>query len=395
MEGPEAGATAGRVRGHPTDAKEVLGPEAEATMWDLDLVGRIRGLTWWWWWWLFFFPDPDDERRTRQLMILWSTKHTDWIKVDYFPWTPEGEVVREARGEDVDLRFNGMTAAWWFDGRRMVDPLVLEPNDFQVRKRGGEGVLDPQSTKGLRLSGGPGRYRLDIDMPEDGHGFHLDMTDWTPFMSEHRFRANAYTRRYSYNILRIYGMNVAGIYRVDGEEVDATGSTAYFQKVRVNAPAVPWYWTVLHTERGDYLDYFFPHLGLQLFRSTERPRSRLDRGHVFLNRSLQFWDEGAQRLYKFKRPRIRHTFTDEDLPVFHVRGESAEASIELELEAYARAYWRFEQPKRFGFVKSILHYNEYPTQVNRFRLSVGSDRTDLQDLGWTRCNTEHTWGKLV
>ena len=81
--------------------------------------------------------------------------------------------------------------------------------------------------------------------------------------------------------------------------------------------------------------------------------------------------------------------------MFNVRGRSDEATIELELEAYTRAYWRFEQPKRFGFAKSILYYNEYPTQVNRFRLQVGSEVTSLEDLGWTRCNTEHTWGKLI
>ncbi len=395
MEEPAGHQTVERPRGHTTDAKEVLGPEAEALMWDLDLSNIHQGLTWWWWWWLFFFPDPDDPRRTRQLMILWSTKYTDWIKVDYFEWTPEGKIERKAEGDDIDLKFNGMTAAWWYDGRRMKDPVILEPNRFRVEKRGADGLLDPQSPKDLRFSGRPGRYRLDIDMPEDGHGFHLDMTDWTPFMSDHRYRANAYSKKYSYNILRIYGMKVEGTYKVDGEEVDAAGSTAYFQKVRVNAPAIPWYWTVMHTQRGDYLDYFFPHIGPQLHRKDERPRSRWDFGDIFLNRSLQFWDETAQRLYKFKKPKIKHVLTDEDYPVFTVRGESAEATIDLELEAYARAYWRFEQPKRFGIARSILHYNEYPTQVNTFRLKVGSDVTDLEDLGWTRCNTEHTWGKLI
>ena len=40
-----------------TEAREVLGPGAEATMWDLDLEGRIHGLTWWWWWWLVLLKD--------------------------------------------------------------------------------------------------------------------------------------------------------------------------------------------------------------------------------------------------------------------------------------------------------------------------------------------------
>ena len=71
-----------------TDAKEVAGADAEATMWDLDLEGRIHNLTWWWWWWLFFLKDPANPGRTRQLMILWSTKDTDWIKVNDYLWRP-------------------------------------------------------------------------------------------------------------------------------------------------------------------------------------------------------------------------------------------------------------------------------------------------------------------
>jgi hypothetical protein len=395
MEDPAGRPAEARVLGHATDEKEVRGPKAEARMWDLDLEGRIKKLTWWWWWWLFFFPDPDDPRRTRQLMILWSTKYTDWIKVDYFDWTPRGDIVRDMDGDKGTLRFNGMTAAWWYDGRRMFDPMVLEPNDFVVNRDGSQGMVNPQSPHDLRLSGGPERYALEIDMPKDGHGFHLEMTPWTPFMSEHRYRANAYTKKYSYNIMRIYGMNVSGRYTVDGEEVDAVGSTAYFQKVRVNAPAVPWYWCVLHTERGDYLDYFMPHLGPTWWRRTEKPRSRLDWGDVFLNRSLQFWEEDAGKLHKFKRLRISKTFTDEDHPVFTVKGENAEGSIELELEAYTRAYWRFEQPWFAGLRRSILYYNEYPIQVNRFALRADSDYTVLEDLGWTRGNCEHTWGKLL
>ena len=381
-----------------TEAREVMGPEAEAQMWDLDLEGRIRKLTWWWWWWLFLLKDPQNPRRTRQLMILWSTKHTKWIKVNDYLWEPARDVERIQDGDRTRLSFDGMTAAWWYDGSRMHEPLLLERGDFEVvgeGGEGGEGTLDPRSPHDLRLSGRPGRYRLDISLPEKGHAFHLEMVPWTPFMDQHRYRANRYTRKWSYNILRVYGSRVTGRYLVDGQEVDAAGSTAYFQKVRVNAPAVPWYWCVLHTERGDYLDYFMPHVGLTILRGTDRPRSWLDRDGHFMGRSLQFWDGAEQRLRKFKRTRIRKTFTGDDLPVFHLRGENEHGTIELELEAYSRAYWRFEQKYLLGLGRSILYYNEYPAQVNRFELVQDGKRTSLADLGWTAANCEHTWGKLL
>jgi hypothetical protein len=373
---------------------EVTGPGAEARMWDLNLEGRIRKLTWWWWWWLFFLPDPEHPGRTRQLMILWSTKYTKWKKVMDQVWRPQRDIDRVVDEDGVRLAFDGMTAAWWWDGRKMHDPLILEQDDFTVEGKGGEGLLNPHSPLDLRLQGSPQGYRLDISMPKEGHEFHLKMRPWTDFMSLHRFRANNFTKKYSYNILRIYGSKVSGSYLAHGEEVDATG-TAYFQKVRVNAPGAPWYWCVLHTERGDYLDYFLPHLGLTIFRQKERPKSWLDRGEYMLGKSLQFWEEEAQFLHKFKRVRIRKTFTDDDLPVFHVHGENDQGTIELELESYARAYWRFEQPWLGGLRRSVLFYNEYPIEVRRFELTRGSRRISLDDLGWVTGNCEHTWGKLL
>ncbi len=378
-----------------TEARELLGPGAEATMWDLDLEGRIHGLTWWWWWWLILLKDPAHRHRTRQLMILWSTKDTDWIKVNDHDWSPRGDITRVVGPDTGLLEFDGMTAAWWYDGTRMHEPLVLERNDFEVRRDGAEGVVDPRSPRELRFAGRPDRYRLDISLPERGAAFHLEMTPWTPFMSLHRYRANQYTKRYSYNILRVYGMRVSGRYLVDGKEVDAAGSTAYFQKVRVNAPAAPWYWCVLHTERGDYMDYFMPHVGLGIFRTTDRPRSWLDRDGRFLSRSLQFWEEGAQRLHKFKRLRIRKEFTSQDLPVFHLTGENEHGTIKVDLEAYSRAYWRFEQRYLRGLRRSILYYNEFPAQLTGFELVADGARTTLEDLGWTAANCEHTWGKLL
>ncbi len=391
-EGGQQGAVDERLR---TDAKEVAGPSAEATMWDLDLEGRIHKLTWWWWWWLFFLKDPANPGRTRQLMILWSTKDTDWIKVNDYLWRPRKDITRVVGDDGGRLEFDGMTAAWWYDGARMQEPLLLEHDEFEVRRTGAEGELDPMSPHDLRFAGSPGRYRLDISIPEKRTAFHLEMTPWTPFMGLHRYRANRYTRRWSYNIMRIYGTRVGGRYLMDGVEHDAAGSTAYFQKVRVNAPAAPWYWCVMHTERGDYMDYFMPHVGLDALRTKDGPRTWLDRDGIFLNRSLQFWDEGAQRLHKFKRVRIRKTFTGGDLPVFHVDGRNEHGTIKLELEAYSRAYWRFEQRRRLGLLRSILYYNEYPTEVRAFELVADGARTTLGDLGWTTANCEHTWGKLL
>ena len=79
-----------------------------------------------------------------------------------------------------------------------------------------------------------------------------------------------------------------------------------------------------------------------------------------------------------------------------MRGRDKEKEIHLKLKAYARAYWRFQQPKRWG-MKSILYYNEYPAEVENFQFSIrnGSLKVKKEDLGDSSSNFEHTWGKLI
>ena len=77
-------------------------------------------------------------------------------------------------------------------------------------------------------------------------------------------------------------------------------------------------------------------------------------------------------------------------------GKDKEKEFFLRLKAYTRAYWRFEQPRRMG-MKSILYYNEYPAEVDEFKFKLldGSLEVSKKDLGFTACNFEHSWGKLI
>jgi hypothetical protein len=60
--------------------------------------------------------DPDSPDRTKQLMILWSTKYTKDIKIMDKKWS-----VRQVPAWDgAVLKFNGVTAAWWYDNQKML-----------------------------------------------------------------------------------------------------------------------------------------------------------------------------------------------------------------------------------------------------------------------------------
>ena len=361
-------------------------PRDYRNIWVLNTANPIKGLTWWWWWWIFFIRDPDNDRRTKQLMILWSTKYTDHVRVMDHDWSCSNPPVWNGD----TLEFNGMTASWWYDGKRMEDTQVLVESDFRVERRGGSGELRPLLEADYGFSGSPKEYRVNI--VDDRNDFRFTMRPWNDYMSRQRFNESHYTRKYSYNIMKIYGMRLGGT--VNGDPVEGS---AYFQRVTVNAPAPPWYWGVLHFEDGSYLDYFQPYVGPQIFRTTDSARSMLDWGDIRLNRSIQFYSAERDREYRFRTREcsIRHGAGPDGLPVFDVRGRGADGEIHLRWSAYSRAYWRFQQRRRLGF-SSILYYNEYPAEVNEFSFR-GSDGTVVKggDLGWMTGNMEHSWGKLI
>lgn len=356
-------------------------------MWVLKTDNMIPNLTWWWWWWIFFIKDKEHPGRTKQLMILWSTKYTDDIMVMDKKWSVKKLPVME----DGVLKFNGMTAAWWFDGKKMFDPILLEEMDFEVKHDGEAGELKPLLPDAdYRFFGSPEKYTVNIK--DKSNDFHMEMTPWNDYLQKHRFSEREYTKKFSYNIMKIFGMKLAG--SIKGEKIEGS---AYLQRVTVNAPAPTWYWGLVHFEDGSYIDYFNPFVGPQTLRTKEKIKSRLDWGDVRLNRSIHFYHRQSDTEYTFntKSVKINHK-VENNLPVFDILGRDKEKEYHLRLKAYARAFWRFQQPKRWG-MKNILYYNEFPATVEEFsfRTLDGSVKVKKEDLGFAASNFEHTWGKLI
>ena len=389
-------------------------------MWHLDTGDLIKEYTWWWWWWLVFLEPPSKDLNPRQLMILWSTKNCDEISVNDYRWRRKGGLQETPDG----YRFNGMTAAWYYDGRCMHDPLVLEENMFRVIRRGGapdhEGQLLPSSQSELSLTGRRDDYRLNIVNREVDLRFRF-----TPLgreLSTHRFKSNRYAGKFGYNIYKIYGMRADAKLRIKNEgdpasrgghhpiggavpmgHTEETVGTAYFQKLKVNAPGIPWMWGLFQMDDGSFIDYMIPHTGLNIFRRSKRARSTLDRGSIKLSRKMEFYDAERDELHHFNRVRVKRTYREgmgyenrrEPLPTFHVEIEEKGYKLRMTLESYSRAVWSFRQPF-LGFIPTRLFYNEYPARMTSFDLRgpggyhVSRDRWDT-----VHGNCEYSWGFLL
>jgi hypothetical protein len=373
-------------------------------LWDLDTEQLVEGRTWWWWWWIFFIKDPAHPGRTRQLMILHSTKNSDIVHVMDHEWVRAYKIKREvptaeATGERK-VKFHGMSAAWYFDGEKMHDPWLLQDLEFEAVDRPGGGALVPAGREDLVMSGDGTHYEVGAADTAGTTRMKFKMEPWSPWLSEHRFAKSNMMRHWGYDILKIHAMKMKGTIEREGAAPEAIDGTAYFQKVRVNAPSTPWYWLVLHAENGLYVDYFQPNIGAQMWRRTAKQRSVFDRwwwAELKLRNNLEVFDPGTQTLHTLKEFKLRHHYEKgSDLPIFVGVAEGPTARVSLTLKTYSRAYWRFQQKHLGGLVKSILYYNEYPAELTAFEFEDkrSGRKITREDLGFVAANCEQTWGKL-
>ncbi len=397
----------------------------EQLMWDLNTDDVIPNVTWWWWWWLFFIRNKDDPKHWKQLMILWSIKDTKRIKVMDHVWTPKGKITKKGNS----LTFPGMVCAWFYDGKQMHDPYFIVEKKFKSTWEQPKGSLEIQpEISGSRQNGGkskivsklfnisefgkigsgklsaiegdnylffgtPDKYKVKFRSGSDDFNFIIKPLN--SFMSEPEFTFRKYVGKFGYSIYRIKGMKLLGDMTTNGVEEKIKGS-AYFQKLKLNSPAVPWYWGIFHFGCGGHLHYMIPHIGPPMFRTKEKPRSRLDWGEINISKTLDFFDGKKKTLYHFNKLKLTKDFTSDNLPIFNITGHNSTGqSLSISIRSYSRAYWRFEQKTT---IKSrIFFYNEYPAYITKFKIhgADGAELVDLKDLGYNIGHCEHSWGKLA
>ena len=135
--------------------------------------------------------------------------------------------------------------------------------------------------------------------------FDLELTPWNSALSTARQANATYAANMGYDILRLHGTRVNG--KLDDQEVSGT---AYFQKVCVQAPSVPWYWGMLHLNDGSYIDWFLPHVSFTVSARDNRPWKRRDTGHLGLSQGGLFHDPINNRSERFSNVRVRKLASD-------------------------------------------------------------------------------------
>ena len=285
-----------------------------SSLWTLQQRPPLDHLTWDWWWWLVMLDDPKNVEPGKQLMVLWSTKDNKMVQVHDVPWNPKGKPGFDEHG---GIQLDGMVCAWWFDGSVMHDEIISHvcdmivlpahhpswPSNTKSSLGGGAVVplLDSDCSMGMLED--HSKFWLNLNLSEKSpiRSVQLDLTPWNPAMSTARQANATYAANMGYDILRLHGTKVSGV--IDDESVSGT---AYFQKVCVQAPSVPWYWGMLHFSDGSYLDWFLPHASLTMLSRDARAWKKRDISHIALSQGglfheLKINEVNALKLYLSRR----------------------------------------------------------------------------------------------
>ena len=372
-----------------------------SSLWTLQQRPPLNHLTWDWWWWLVMLDDPKNVEPGKQLMVLWSTKDNEMVQVNDVTWNPKGKPGFDEQG---GIRLDGMVCAWWFDGSVMHDEIISHVCDmivlpahhpswpFSSKSSLGGGAVVPllDSDCSMGMVEDRSKFWLNLNLSEKSpiQSVQLDLTPWNPAMSTARQANATYAANMGYDILRLHGTKVSGV--IDGEPVNGT---AYFQKVCVQAPSVPWYWGMLHFSDGSYLDWFLPHASLTMLSRDARPWKKRDVSHIALSQGGLFHDAKKKRSERFEIVSVKKDKQSNNLPNFYVHLRKRRTSIHLSTQAVGRAHWDFHQPTRGG-VWSHLTYNEYPLVVKELRIEDEFGVRLKSDYEWLRGNAEHSWGFL-
>jgi len=309
---------------------------------------------WIWWFWLFFFKNPSNSQKPRQVAILWSARNDANIKCNGIELGTKNPLK-----EDGSL--HGGIAAWYFDGKKMHDNFLLSRvkiNQIPL------GLYTPYPDTKFQFK--EDFFKITIkDKMEFKATLIKDKNKFiTPWVKEHKYFG------LGYDMTGIDKLNLKAT--INGKK---SNGTAYFQKVLLNAPAVPWYWGIFHFKHGAFLSYFNPHF---LGKS--------------LKKDVSFYD--GKILHKFDNIKVKGT--GNSLPTFHIKACNNEKTIDFLVKSYSKTTWNFRK-KKFGFIPTTFDYRQYPAKITNFKFNnMKNDSTiSEKDIGIGIGNAEHSTGILI
>ncbi|MFX0208758.1 MAG: hypothetical protein ACFFDT_22440 [Candidatus Hodarchaeota archaeon] len=360
-----------------------------------SLPKTMNRFSWWWWFWLFFIDPFSEENPTPpQIMVLWSSRNSNWIKANSLFWKRDKTILRQKNRTELD----GIIAGWYFDGKVMHDDIVLNSGKIVINR----------SKEGGSVNAKEDNWKYIFKTKEEDHTFLIDNDMLKVNFNSSIAPKNDFTRPItkgrsylgglmSYSILKMNRLEFDGTIDFSGKHQNVRG-LGYFQKVTLDVPPPLWYWTTIFFEDGSMLKYFLPHEGAGIFRSgyTDKP-FRGENTRVRVKREMEFFDAETKEVHFFKKIKIEKLFQKKSgLPYWKLKAKKRDKRISIELQCYSRTCFRLEgSVLGVHFLSKAIYYNEYPTKVVKFKFKDKDYSRTLQQIGKGIGNTEHAWGILL
>tara|TARA_Y100000310_G_scaffold343708_1_gene452637 strand:- start:5227 stop:6333 length:1107 start_codon:yes stop_codon:yes gene_type:complete len=354
-------------------------------IWTIDPADDKKG-TWWWWFWLFFIENKENPDKPHQLMILWSTKNEKQVTCNDRVFEFPNKVNIQKNKSD----FDGVVAVWYYDGE-MHDGYLLEEAKISLTKKPYSLTSDSKNKTSFYEK--DGKFKVIINKGKKKFDFDLSLEENNDIAKPTHSNNSFFGGLLSFSALGIPKADFTGTI-TDSKEEKIKG-TAYFQYVIVNAPSPSWYWGIFHFKEGSILSYFNPHVGPALLKGTFT-NNFIEQGNFSMGNDIYFFSQRTGKKEHFKIKSIKNNKNSIGQPVFSVKGENKNEKISFDVDCYSDAYWEFEK-KSFGFLKSKLRYNEYPSKIKNFVLQdkKGNVLTSTKEIGEGVGNAEHSWGFLL
>jgi hypothetical protein len=296
-------------------------------------------------WWLLFFG-----RDGRQLMLLIFRKYGKSMILN---------------GERVSLKKIGKGACqvamtgWFYDGEKMRDFGVINPIVTAIPDE--RTLVSEFSGRRMILEGGFPAYTLKL-----GDTTELRMTE-----------ASFLEGKCAHGVLLPpFGVGWIDVFSeaegtVLGESFKGTG---HLQKVVGIMPYGPFHWSRIVFDDNSVLSLFC----LKTGKDSKR----------YLHTSVNFYDQGAGRVTRFRMPKLKMTRTGLAPPTWVVESRDEGNELRIVLESYAEKSLSILG----GGSQTYIEYAVYPRE---FSFKTKGQETTLDNLGKGVGTLEDAFGSLI
>ena len=347
------------------------------------------------WWFILLAPKGRDGYGPRQMMFTVATRADKQVRIND-TWLPAMDLARRVEG-GVD-RFPAIAVGWYNDGQTVHEGVLHDVATAALSSS--EQALrcwtdDSETAYGCEFRAAPGPAP-GLEVTVRGHGLAAHFTSWGDLDSEYTSPAlidDSPNPLGNVNFIAWRRMHFAGEFDLPEGREHLEG-LAYFQRICMNMPLIPWKWFWGVFPDGTIFSTFLPYVGLNLTRREYRFFSRdwLEQTVVPIRKTGYMKGPGAAPPIHFDRVTADPIVAGRAHPEFLVTARNGRGDwLSFRTESHGHAGFGVHRPVA-GPLQTHWAYNEYMYRMVDLNGMVSGQPVNSATMGQGYGNVEYTWG---